>query len=142
MIKNVRFPYKISNRRLMFRKIERVEQNEIITKNRVLPVITLIFWNILFQFKNFLSWVDLVYQLPRYPYSFILFVRKQITFSPYFPLHGNLSSKCLTHMKTNLGKCPSLYFIVHICFKFITTLTIDQNIKEGKFTKPSVWKLG
>ena len=52
----------------MLRQIEWGVQNGPITKNRVLPVTTF-FLKILFQFKNLIQRVDLMYQLPKCPYS-------------------------------------------------------------------------
>ena len=48
-----------------------VKTNEItnvITRNGILPVTTLIFWKFCFSLRT--SWVDLMYQLPKCPYSY------------------------------------------------------------------------
>ena len=68
-IDNITFPYKTALS--MLRQIEWAVQIEPITKNRVLPVTKYFsFSKILFQFRNLLYRVDLVYQPSKCPYSY------------------------------------------------------------------------
>ena len=55
----------------MLRQIEWWLQNEPITKNSFASN-CFIFLKILFQFKNLLGRLDLIYQQPKYPYSYFL----------------------------------------------------------------------
>ena len=68
-IDNITFPYKTALS--MLRQIEWAVQIEPITKNRVLPVTKYFsFSKILFQFRNLLYRVDLVYQPSKCLYSY------------------------------------------------------------------------
>ena len=54
----------------MLRQIEWYLQNGSIIENGVLPVTALFFLKILFQLKNLLRIIDLMYQQPKRPYSY------------------------------------------------------------------------
>ena len=54
---------KLPCQKQMLKPMKRGVQNGLITKNGVLPETTVLFWKILFQFKNLLERVDLMYHI-------------------------------------------------------------------------------
>ena len=66
------FHTKLPYQKPMLRQVEWRVQNGPVTKNEFLPVTTLLFLKILFQFKNFLKRVVLMYQQPICPYLYFL----------------------------------------------------------------------
>ena len=96
------FLTKLFSQKPMFRQIERGVQNEPITKNGVLPVTTLLFPKILFQYKDLLQRVDLIYQLPKCPYSCFYYV---LEFYLWVLFHVSiLNFRCYSHETSNIQR--------------------------------------
>ena len=87
-IGNITFPYKTAKllcQKPMLRQIAWGVQNGPITKNGVLPVTKYFpFSKILFQFRNLIYRVDLMYQPPKCPYSYFSKVL-EFYFRVFFP---------------------------------------------------------
>ena len=87
------------------RQIEWWVQNGPTTKTVVLPVATLFFLKILFQFKNLLQRVDLIYQPTKYPYVDLMY---QPTKYPYVDLMYQPTKYPYSYCK-RLSGCFSLW---------------------------------
>ena len=71
-IENASFPYKSAISEANVKTNRMVTTKWTYHKERSFASNYFIFLKILFQFKNFLHWLDLMYQQPKYPYSYFL----------------------------------------------------------------------
>ena len=101
-----------------------------IRKNRVLLVTTLFFLKILFQFKNLLERVDLMYQQPTQISIFLLFVSAGVLFDGAF-FHVSI----LNHMGFVL---PCSEVIYELSTNHLS-LSLMQRLQSSKIFSTSVW---
>ena len=86
-LKTHHFQTKLSCQKPMLKQIEWEVQNGPITENGVLAVTTLFFWKICWFF------VDLMYHLPKYPYSYFLQMLK-FYLKVFFPFEWVALNNC------------------------------------------------
>ena len=116
----------------MLRQIEWGVQNRSITKNRVLPVAKYFpFSKILFQFRNLVYRVDLMYQPSKCPYSYFSKSIQVLLYGVFFPVSILKIDLNAAEIRTASRLCMHQKLIligVHIVLKVrVKQLTYESN---------------